>query len=328
MMEKMKYLCPTLAIVIPCYNEEEVIDKTVEILDAKLRNLVISNLIKSNSFILFVDDGSTDNTWNNINTLNRKYAEVEGIRLSRNEGHQIAIFAGLEHAVCRADAILTMDADLQQDVNAISLFLDKYMQGYDIVYGIRNNRRTDSFLKKLTSSVYYKLLRVMGCEIYEHSADYRLMSKRAIVSLCKYSENNLFLRGLIPTLGYRTSTVYFDVKEREMGESKYTVKKMLNLALDGITSFTIRPIHLVLTIGVVMTALSVCMIVYAIIVHYFLDTVLGWTSLSISIWFIGGVQLTSIGIIGEYVGKTYIESKHRPRYFIEDSCVHDENDGF
>lgn len=307
-----------LYLVLPCYNEEEIIESSAEILSGLYKELILEEFISQDSHILFVDDGSKDKTWEIICKLHYQDNMFEGIRLSKNKGHQIAIYAGTEIAIRYADAIITMDVDLQQDVGAIRQFIHMYREGYDVVYGVRNNREADGFFKKATATLYYKLLRIMGCEIIEQSADYRLLSKKAAEALVQYRESNLFIRGLVPTLGFKSGSVFFDVKERKAGKSKYTLNKMIQLALDGITSFSIRPIRLVLSMGILVSFISSAMIVYAVYTFAMGTPVSGWASLSASIWFLGGVQLIGIGVIGEYVGRTYMESKRRPHYFIED----------
>lgn len=273
-------------------------------------------MISEDSKVLFVDDGSTDRTWEIILDICKNSHGFMGIRLTANCGHQIALLAGIEYAVNDADILITIDADLQQDVTALHKFIEKYNSGCDIVYGIRNNRDADGFFKKSSAMLYYSLLKKMGCDIVKNSADYRLLSKRAAKSLLQYRERNLFLRGIIPSLGYRTGRVYFNVDKREAGHSKYSIRKMLDLAFDGVSSFSIRPIRIMLGCGVMIAGMSFLMLIYVIVMHFLGRTVSGWTSLAAAIWFLGGLNLTCLGIIGEYVGKTYIESKHRPHYFI------------
>ncbi|WP_026506632.1 glycosyltransferase family 2 protein [Butyrivibrio sp. MC2013] len=310
-----------LYLVLPCYNEEE----TIEISHRKLRSLMDSlvdrKIISSESKMLFVDDGSSDKTWSIIDKLHRTDDMVEGVKLAQNRGHQVALYAGIEAAVEKADAIITIDVDLQQDINAIPRFMASYEKGSDIVFGIRNDRQTDGFFKKHTALIYYKLMRMVGAGIVPNSADYRLMSRRSARALLQYKESNLFIRGLITTLGFKTDKVYFDVHEREQGSSKYTIHKMLKLALDGITSFSIFPIRCVLYLGLMVLLVSICVMIHDFFDWYNGNTVDGWASLELSIWFFGGVQLVSIGIIGEYVGRIYMESKRRPRYIIEENTI-------
>lgn len=315
---------PSMFIILPCFNEEESVEESAKELRRILLSMKNVGEISRQSSILFVDDGSKDDTWGKICNLNCEDSQIKGIRLSKNKGHQTALVAGIEYSVNHADVMITMDADLQQDASRLPDFLYMYNQGYDIVYGIRKNRSTDSFLKMASAVLYYKLMNVMGCEIYENSADYRMLSRRAGKALMKHEESNLFLRGLVPTLGFKTGTLFFDVKKRKNGTSKYTLYKMIHLAVDGITSFSIKPIHMILYLGIIILIFSIAMMTYTFIAHYIFDTQSGWASLSTAIWFLGGAQLTGIGVIGEYVGKTYMESKHRPRYFIQDTCVSEQ----
>ena len=308
-------------LVLPCYNEEENIETSYRKLKTLFNSLIEDNLVSSESKMLFVDDGSSDDTWNIIATLHQQDTMVEGIKLSQNRGHQVALYAGIEAAVLYADAIITIDVDLQQDIAAIPQFIESYNNGNDIVFGIRNDRQSDGAFKKYTALLYYKLMKLIGARIVENSADYRLLSKRSAEALLQYKESNLFIRGIITTLGFKTDKVYFDVHEREYGESKYTLHKMLRLAIDGITSFSIIPIRCVFYLGLLVLLFSIGVLVHAVIVWLNGDTVAGWASLEASIWFFGGVQLVSIGIVGEYIGRIYMESKHRPRYFIEESTI-------
>ena len=306
-------------MVLPCYNEEEVLQSSAETVLRLFDDLIKKAEIKKGSRILFVDDGSKDGTWEIISRLHEKDRRFCGIRLSKNKGHQIAIYAGMNYAVDRGcDCVVTIDADLQQDIEALPDFLQKFREGNDIVYGIRDSRNTDRFFKKTSATIYYKAMRLLGCNLVEQSADYRLLSARAVRSLSSYKESNLFIRGLVPEMGYQSDVVYFHVREREAGTSKYTLKKMLTLALDGITSFSITPIRWVILLGLIVFLISIVMMVMTLIDHMRNVTVPGWSTLTISIWFLGSVQLLSIGIIGEYVGRTYMEAKNRPRYFISD----------
>lgn len=307
----------TLYLVLPCYNEEEALPATAETLEEKYRTLMSEGKISSESKIMFVNDGSKDRTWSIITELFHKNPVFCGVNLSRNRGHQNAVLAGLLTAKEKADVVISIDADLQQDIAAIDLMLEKYESGCDVVYGVRNARDTDGFVKKNTALAFYKLMQFMGCEVITNHADYRLMSKRVIESLSEYGEVNLFLRGLIPTIGYPSDIVYFDVHERKAGASKYTMKKMLSFAADGITSFSIKPLQLISLLGFLMLLVSIAMIVTTFYDYYTGHTVPGWASSYCSTWFIGSVQLLSLGIIGEYIGKIYLETKHRPRYHIE-----------
>ncbi len=309
--------CTTLYLVLPCYNEEEVLMDTAAALEIKYNMLMEEKKISRESKIMFVNDGSKDRTWDIITELFHRNAVFCGINLSRNRGHQNAVLAGLMTAREKADVVISIDADLQQDIDAIDLMLEKYESGCDVVYGVRNTRSTDGFVKKNTALGFYKLMQLMGCEVITNHADYRLMSKRVIESLAEYGEVNLFLRGLIPTIGYSSDVVYFDVKERQAGESKYTMKKMLSFAVDGITSFSIRPLQLITILGFLMLIVSIIMVATTIYDYYTGRTVPGWASSYCSTWFIGSIQLLSLGVMGEYIGKIYMETKHRPRYHIE-----------
>ncbi len=319
---------PNLTIVLPCYNEEEILFRTADKVLEVYGDLREKGEIGTSGRILFVDDGSKDQTWDLICSLHEKNSVFEGIRLSRNKGHQIAIYSGMIYAVEKgADCVITIDADLQQDIGAVPEFLQKYKEGCDIVYGIRDSRETDGRFKRTTATVYYKIMRLLGCNLVEQSADYRLLSSRAVRALSSYQESNLFIRGLVPEMGYRSGTVYFHVSEREAGQSKYTLKKMMNLALDGITSFSIQPIRWVIALGGIILLISVVMMIVTVADHIRGVTVPGWSTLTISIWFLGSVQLLSLGVIGEYVGRTYMEAKKRPRYFISDTTENTESPG-
>ncbi|MEO5283971.1 glycosyltransferase family 2 protein [Limosilactobacillus sp. WILCCON 0053] len=306
-----------LTIVVPCYNEEEVLPETTKELGQILNNLIAKEKIASNSKILFVNDGSKDNTWEIISSYSKNLDYVTGIKFTRNYGHQNALLAGMSLAVKHSDMIITIDADLQDDVNAIYKMVDKFIEGYDVVYGVRNSRDTDSFFKKHTALMYYRLMKKMGVNLVPDSADYRLLSKRATEALLNYKERNLFLRGMVPLVGYKSTKVYYPRKERYAGTSKYPLKKMIHFALDGITSFSIAPIHLIMTMGIVVMLISIVLMIYTIIEKIQGHIVPGWSSLMISIWFLGGVQLISVSVIGEYIGKVFTEVKHRPRFNIE-----------
>lgn len=308
-----------LGIVIPCYNEEQVIQKTEEKLSYILNKLVLDYKISEKSFLLFVDDGSKDKTWMILKKLKIQSEHVRAIRLSTNCGHQNALLAGLMEAKNEADCVISIDADLQQDENAIYDFLEKYKEGYDIVYGVRNNRNTDGFLKKITALFFYKLMHIMGVNIIKNHADYRLTSSKVLEALSSFEEVNLFLRGLFPVLGFKSTIVYFDVRERFAGESKYSLKKMLYFALDGITSFSIVPMKLITTVGFVVFIFSILMSIYTIYSKIVYDTTPGWASILLPLYFLGGIQLLSLGVIGEYIGKIYKESKKRPRFIIEET---------
>ena len=306
-----------LTIVVPCYNEQEVLPETVKELGEVLEKLTKDGNVSPKSKILFVNDGSKDKTWELISKYTKEYEYVTGIKFSRNYGHQNALLAGMSVAVEYSDMIITIDADLQDDINAIPEMVEKYNEGYDVVYGVRNSRETDTFFKRRTALAFYGLMGKLGVILVPDSADYRLLSKRATESLLDFKERNLFLRGMVPLVGYDSAKVYYARKERFAGKSKYPLSKMLHFALDGITSFSIAPIHLILYLGVLTVIFSIIMMIYTLVEKINGHIVSGWASLMISIWFLGGVQLISISIIGEYVGKIFSEVKHRPRFVIE-----------
>ncbi len=307
-----------LAIVVPCYNEEEVLGMSSEALRGVLNDLVSKGKISPDSFVLFVNDGSADKTWSLIEEEHSKYpGQVFGVKLARNVGHQYALTAGLITAADMCDVSVSIDADLQDDVAVIEEMIDKYHEGCDIVYGVRKERKTDTFFKRFTAQSFYKVMAKMGVKTVYNHADFRLMSSRALREFSNYGEYNLFLRGIVPLIGYKTDCVYYDRKERAAGVSKYPLKKMLALAFDGISSFSTRPIDMILTAGFVSVFLSFLALIYALVSYFTNNVEPGWTSIIISIWFLGGMQLLAIGLVGKYVGKTYIEVKHRPRYNIE-----------
>ena len=306
-----------LVIVVPCYNEEEVLRETTRQLSAVLNGMEQDGKIEEGG-LMYVDDGSRDATWKLIEELSQENQRVMGLKLAHNVGHQQALWAGLEWAVeSRFNAIVSIDADLQDDVQAIIEMTDKFNEGMDIVYGVRKERKTDTLFKKHTAQAFYKLMSTMGGDIVYNHADFRLMSKRALQALIAHPERNLFLRGMVRSLGYPSAFVYYDRHERFAGESKYPLSKMLNFAIDGITSFSVKPLRLITTFGLLFMLVSICIIGYALYAHLIGHTIVGWTSLLVSLWFIGGAILTAIGIIGEYIGKIYKEVKRRPRYFIE-----------
>ncbi|EDX42755.1 glycosyltransferase family 2 protein [Limosilactobacillus reuteri] len=307
-----------LTIVVPCYNEQEVLPETVKELGGVLEKLVQNEKISPKSKILFVNDGSKDKTWELISKYTKEYEYVTGIKFSRNYGHQNALLAGMSVAVKYSDMIITIDADLQDDIYAIPKMVEKYNEGYDVVYGVRNSRETDTFFKRRTALAFYGLMGKLGVNLIPDSADYRLLSKRATESLLAFKERNLFLRGMVPLVGYDSAKVYYARKERFAGKSKYPLSKMLHFALDGITSFSIAPIHLILYLGMLTVIFSIIMMIYTLVEKINGHIVSGWASLMISIWFLGGVQLISISIIGEYIGKIFSEVKHRPRFNIEE----------
>lgn len=306
-----------LGIIVPCYNEEEVFYNTNKQLVSLIKKLVKKNKISKDSFILYVNDGSIDNTWNFISKEAIKNRYVYGLKLASNVGHQNALFAGIVESKDIVDMSISIDADLQDDINVIEEMIDKYNEGIDIVYGVRNDRTTDKFFKRFTAQSFYKFMSFMDVKsIYNH-ADFRLMSKRAMKQLSIYKERNLFLRAIVPLIGYKTDCVYYARGKRMAGKSKYSLKKMLKFGLDGITSFSIKPMLMICFFGVLIILVSIIAMIYAIVGYFMGNTVSGWSSLFCSIWFIGGVQLLSIGVIGQYIGKTYIEVKERPRYNVE-----------
>jgi glycosyltransferase involved in cell wall biosynthesis len=320
--------CRTLYVVVPCYNEEEALIPSAKALLEKLGQLKRDGFVSDKSRIVFVDDGSKDKTWEIIQELYDNNEEIIGLRFAHNRGHQNAILAGMMYAKDCCDFTITIDADLQQDINAMELFIKEYENGSEIVYGVRNSRNTDKLFKKLSATMFYKLMNFMGCQIYENSADYRLMSSMALDALSEYGEVNLFLRGIIPDIGLKSSVVHFDVFPRMQGESKYSLSKMLTLAADGITSFSIKPIRMVLIMGVVSMLVGFGMFIHIIYEHYFGYTVKGWSSILMSIWVLGGSILIALGIIGEYVGRNYLETKKRPRYYFWDILTREnENTG-
>ena len=311
----------TLFIVVPCYNEEEVLHETTKRLKEKLEYLIEKDIISKKSKVMYVNDGSKDNTWNMIKEISEKENLFTGISLSRNRGHQNALVAGLLTAKEYADVVVSMDADLQDDINAIDEMLRKYYDGCDIVYGVRSSRKKDSFFKKTTAEGFYKFMKHMGVDVVYNHADYRLTSKKVLDNFKDYKEVNLFLRGIFPLIGYKNDMVYYERNERFAGESKYPLKKMLSFAWDGITSFSVKPLRMICSIGFIILFISIAIMIYSLIRKITGNTVDGWTFLSISIWFIGGIQMISLGIIGEYIGKVYTEVKARPRYVVEENLL-------
>ena len=306
-----------LYVVVPCYNEQEVLAETSKRLREKFQTLIGSGKIDEKSRIVFVNDGSKDNTWKIIEELHRQDNLFSGINLSRNRGHQNALLAGLMTVKDCADVAISMDADLQDDINAIDEMLEKYYAGNDIVYGVRSKRATDTFFKRFTAESFYKMMNAMGANTVYNHADYRLMSKRALEGLAEFKEVNLFLRGMVPMIGYPSDVVYYERSERFAGESKYPLKKMISFAIEGITSLSTKPIKMITNLGVFIFLFSFVILIYSLIRHFSGDTVAGWTTIIVSVWAIGGLILLSLGIIGEYIGKIYLESKERPRYIIE-----------
>ena len=307
-----------LYIVVPCFNEEEVLPETARRLGDKLRALMNAGKISPQSRVLFVNDGSGDQTWAVITRLHRDNPLLCGLDLSRNRGHQNALLAGLMAARGRADMAISMDADLQDDVDAAGAMVDKYLAGADIVYGVRSSRKTDTFFKRTTAEAFYRLMDRLGAETVFNHADYRLMSRRALDGLAQFQEVNLFLRGIVPMIGYPTDTVEYERGERFAGQSKYPLKKMLSFALEGVTSLSVRPLRMITGLGFLVFLISLIMIVYNVVRWATGNTVAGWASLACSVWFIGGLILLSLGIIGEYLGKLYLESKGRPRFLIQE----------
>ena len=306
-----------LAIVVPCYKEEAVLEETTNRLSEILDDLISKELIGQNSYVLYVNDGSTDETWPIISKLHSTNKYVNGVNLACNVGHQKALWAGLTVARDNADIVVSIDADLQDDVNAIKTMVQKYHEGYDIVYGVRNERKTDTWFKRTTALGFYKLMNVMGAKTVYNHADYRLMSKRALEYLLQFKERNLFIRGLVPLVGYKTDCVYYNRAERFAGESKYPLSKMLNFAVDGITSFSVKPIRMIFSLGILFMFIALCVLVWIFYSYFMGQVVPGWSSLMLSVWFCSGCVLTGLGVVGEYIGKIYIEVKERPAYNIE-----------
>ena len=307
----------TIYLVLPCYNEEEVLHETASRLKVKMEQLKSENNITEDSRITFVDDGSKDRTWSIIEELNQSDDIFAGVKLSRNKGHQNALLAGLMTVKDHCDAAISLDADLQDDINVIDKFIDKFIDGCDVVYGVRSDRSTDTFFKRTTAQGFYKVMSMLGVDIVYNHADYRLMSKRALNELEKFEEVNLFLRGLVPLIGFKSDIVTYERNERFAGESKYPLKKMISFAFEGITSFSVKPIRFILDIGILMFTTSLLFLVYFLILWATGKTVQGWATIVISIWMLGGIQLLCLGVIGEYIGKIYMESKKRPKFIID-----------
>lgn len=316
----------TLYLVIPCYNEEEVLPMTAPLFSGKLEALQQAGRISQDSRVLFVDDGSKDGTWGILSALAAEQPLVEAIRLSRNRGHQNALLAGLMTARTKADATVSLDCDGQDDINAVDAMLTEYEAGCDVVYGVRGDRRSDSFFKRTSARGFYKLCRHMGMEsVYDH-ADYRLMSRRALDGLAQFEEVNLYLRGLVPLVGFRSSSVYYTRTRRAAGKSHYSLHRMLSLALNGITSLSVRPLKLITALGLGVFLISLLMILWTLISHFMGNTVSGWSSLMCVVLFLGGVQLLCVGVLGEYIGKIYAEVKHRPRYILQETTFEERED--
>lgn len=309
-------LLPVLTIVVPCYNEEEVFPVCLSQLTETLNRLKQNGKVSNDSSLLFVDDGSRDNTWSLIRSAHEQQPGVRGLKLSRNRGHQRALWAGLEHA--DSDITVSIDADLQDDIQVIDKMVDAYLAGNDIVYGVRENRDTDTVFKRNTARYFYKTMKWLGVSQVENHADFRLLSRRALESLLSYQEQNVYIRGLIPLVGYKSAKIYYSRHSRMAGESKYPLKKMLALAVEGITSLSITPLRVIAFAGFIISLLSFLAGLYALEEKLRGSTVEGWTSMMIAIFFLGGIQMFSIGVIGEYIGKIYIEVKHRPKYFVDE----------
>jgi len=305
-----------LNIVIPCYNEEAVLAETNRQL-TELIDTWISQGILDECRILYVDDGSKDRTWEIIESLQKESPYAHGLKLAHNVGHQHALWAGLMHSVGQCDAVVSIDADLQHDIRAIEEMIAAYRDGCEVVYGVRNDRATDSTFKKKTALGFYTLMQKMGVDVIPNHADFRLLGSQALAALSQYPERNLFLRGMVRTLGFKERIVHFECHDRFAGESKYTLRKMLNFAIDGITSFSVQPLRAISLLGFIVMLMALCAGVYALVAYFCGKAIQGWTSILLSIWFLGGVQLLCIGVIGEYVGKNYIEVKRRPRYMVE-----------
>jgi len=311
---------PTLALIVPCYNEEDIIVQTLDKLSNQVAVLIEQGTVSGSSFVCFVDDGSTDKTWEAIKRQIDQNNYVKGIKLSRNFGHQNALLAGILTVKDRCDCSVSIDADLQQDEKAIEKFVTQFRNGSDVVFGVRNDRDSDGIFKKMSAGFFYNLMQKMGVSVHKNHADYRLLSRRAMDNLGEFSEGNLFLRGIVPKLGFKQTIVNFDVKEREAGESKYNLRRMLAFALNGITSFSITPLRIVTYLGFTFTFFSACMSVYILAMKLLYQTAMpGWASIILPVYLLGGIQLLSIGVIGEYVGRVYMESKARPRFIVEES---------
>ncbi len=306
-----------LWLVVPCYNEEEVLPETSSRLKEIINKMISEGKISPDSRIAFVNDGSKDSTWNIIKNLHEEDELYAGVNLARNRGHQNALVAGLMTAKKHADAVISLDADLQDDIGVIEKMVDEFIAGKDIVYGVRSSREKDTFFKRVTAETYYKVLKALGVDIVFNHADYRLMSKRALDGMEEFGEVNLFLRGIVPQIGYPSSIVEYERHERFAGESKYPLKKMITFAVEGITSFSVKPLRIGVTLGFVSLLVCLAMIIYCIVQKCLGNTIDGWASLGVSIWGVGALQLFMLGIIGEYLGKVYMETKHRPRYIIE-----------
>ena len=312
-----------LSVIVPCYNEAILLEKSTAIIRDKLNSLMSSGKISSDSFILLVDDGSTDSTWEIIAQMCSGDMNVAGLKLSCNNGHQNAIMAGLQFVSDKCDACISIDADMQDDINTIDIMVDKFHEGYDIIYGVRNSRKTDNFLKRWTAAFFYWCMSLLGTKTIPNHADFRLMSKKALVALLSYRERNIFLRGIIPSMGFRNCCVYYERQRRIAGKSKFSLSKMINLALSGVTSFSTKPLRMIFIIGLISFLISIASFVYVLWSYLGGGSVKGWTSLIGSIWFLGSIIIMSIGIIGEYIGRIYSEVKNRPPYNV-DMVIYEE----
>lgn len=321
----MDYISPILYIIIPCYNEEAVLPETNPLFLAKLNQLITAGKISNDSRIVYINDGSKDRTWELIKQYSKQSLYVTGISQSRNRGHQNAVYAGLMESKNRADITISIDCDGQDDIDAMDQMVDEYLNGADIVYGVRNDRETDTFFKKTTALAFYKIMDIMGVESVYNHADYRLVSSRVLHEFAKFDEVNLFLRGMFPLVGFKSTSVYYKRNERIAGESKYPLSKMLNLAFDGITSLSVRPIRFVTTLGLGMSLTSLVIILWIFVRYFTGNTISGWASNATILSLFCGVQLISLGIIGEYIGKIYLEVKHRPKYIISDTTFEKED---
>lgn len=316
---------PVLYIVVPCYNEQDALPQSHERLMKIVDEMIANGGISPDSKLLYVDDGSRDDTWKIVDRFANESSRVAGVRLACNSGHQNALMAGLAAAVERCDITVSIDADLQDDINVIPQMVERYKDGCDIVFGVRRERKTDSWFKRTTAAMFYKMMNRLGVDTINNHADYRLMSRRAVFALLDYKERNLFIRGIVTQLGYKTDCVYYDRSARIAGESKYPLRKMMNFAIDGITSFSVKPVRLVFTVGVVFLVIALIMLIYVLTAYFMGRAVTGWPSLILSVWLVGAFILIGLGIIGEYVGKIYTEVKNRPRYNI-DSTVGFDNE--
>ena len=316
---------PVLYLVVPCYNEQEVLPVTAPIFEKQLSKMVSESLISNKSKILFVDDGSKDKTWDIITALSKKNGIFCGIRQSRNRGHQNALLSGLMEAKDKCDITISIDCDGQDDIEACEEMVKQYLDGCEVVYGVRNDRKTDTVFKRTTAKAFYKFLKFMGAEIVYNHADYRLISSRVLYELERFKEVNLFLRGIVPMVGFKSTAVYYERKERLAGKSHYPLKKMLSLALDGITSLSIKPLRMITALGILFSIISFIGVIWSFVAYFCGATITGWASTVCIVCFMGGLQLVSLGVIGEYIGKIYLETKARPRYIISEKTENSED---